>query len=186
MLSLPAPTVTSPPLLLWNGTARKEHFEWLSKKPKMLVAALTICRLVGDASSYETEKERGQVATGMDSYMRENGVTRKRPWPNFGKCLWMRGRIATRSDSYHFEDEIEEKLQQYFHLDSNYHDDEAYDLYTHLRSGASEDGEGEATFFGEGWNAQLPALLNSCKVLIVEPVLHVCCSMIVIPPTRSS
>ncbi|XP_047956328.1 germacrene A synthase-like isoform X2 [Salvia hispanica] len=32
--------------------------------------------------------------------------------------------------SYHFENEIEEKLQQFFHLNTNYHDDEAYDLYT--------------------------------------------------------
>ena len=32
--------------------------------------------------------------------------------------------------SYHFENDIEEKLQQYFHLNTNYHDDEAYDLYT--------------------------------------------------------
>ena len=39
--------------ILGMGSARKEDFEWLSKKPKMLVAALTICRLVDDAASYE-------------------------------------------------------------------------------------------------------------------------------------
>ncbi|KAG6393441.1 hypothetical protein SASPL_147682 [Salvia splendens] len=71
--------------LLGMGTARNEHFEWLSKKLKMLVAALTICRLVGDASSYETEKERDQVATGMDSYMRENGVTKEEAMAKFWK-----------------------------------------------------------------------------------------------------
>ncbi|XP_047956517.1 germacrene A synthase-like isoform X3 [Salvia hispanica] len=32
--------------------------------------------------------------------------------------------------SYHFENEIEEKLQQFFHLNTNYDDDEVYDLYT--------------------------------------------------------
>ena len=32
--------------------------------------------------------------------------------------------------SYHFENEIEEKLQQFFDLNTNYHDDKAYDLYT--------------------------------------------------------
>ncbi|XP_042066776.1 (-)-5-epieremophilene synthase STPS3-like isoform X2 [Salvia splendens] len=62
---------------LGMGSARKEDFEWLSKEPKMLVAALKICRLVDDAASYEVEKERGQVATGIDSYMRENGVTKE-------------------------------------------------------------------------------------------------------------
>ncbi|XP_047951055.1 germacrene A synthase-like [Salvia hispanica] len=63
--------------ILGMGSARKEDFEWLSKKPKMLVAALTICRLVDDAASYEVEKERGQVATGIDSYMKEKGVTKE-------------------------------------------------------------------------------------------------------------
>ncbi|KAL1562168.1 (-)-germacrene D synthase [Salvia divinorum] len=62
---------------LGMGSARKDDFEWLSKKPKMLVAALKICRLVDDAVSYEVEKERGQVTTGIDSYMRENGVTKE-------------------------------------------------------------------------------------------------------------
>ncbi|XP_042060897.1 (-)-5-epieremophilene synthase STPS3-like [Salvia splendens] len=62
---------------LGMGSARKQDFEWLSKEPKMLVAALEICRLVDDAASYEVEKERGQVATGIDSYMRENGVTKE-------------------------------------------------------------------------------------------------------------
>ena len=32
--------------------------------------------------------------------------------------------------SYHFENEIEEKLQHYFHLNTNYQDDEVYDLCT--------------------------------------------------------
>ena len=32
--------------------------------------------------------------------------------------------------AYHFENEIEEILQHYFHLNTNYQDDEAYDLYT--------------------------------------------------------
>ena len=32
--------------------------------------------------------------------------------------------------SYHFENEIEDKLQQFFDLNMDYNDDEAYDLYT--------------------------------------------------------
>ncbi|CAI9787621.1 unnamed protein product [Fraxinus pennsylvanica] len=50
----------------------KEDFEWLSNKPKMLVASLIICRLVDDIATYEVEKERGQIATGIESYMKEN------------------------------------------------------------------------------------------------------------------
>ncbi|XP_057772198.1 germacrene A synthase-like [Salvia miltiorrhiza] len=63
--------------LLGIESARHEDFEWISKKPKIIVAQLEIGRLVDDAASYKIEKERGQVATGIDCYMRENGVTKE-------------------------------------------------------------------------------------------------------------
>ncbi|CAA3011505.1 vetispiradiene synthase 2-like [Olea europaea subsp. europaea] len=43
----------------------------------MLVASLIICRLVDDIATYEVEKERGQIATGIESYMKENQVTKE-------------------------------------------------------------------------------------------------------------
>ncbi|KAL2466452.1 Alpha-humulene/(-)-(E)-beta-caryophyllene synthase [Abeliophyllum distichum] len=63
--------------LLGVKSVTKEEFEWLSNKPKMLVASLIICRLVDDIATYEVEKERGQIATGIESYMKENGVTKE-------------------------------------------------------------------------------------------------------------
>ncbi|KAK6122845.1 hypothetical protein DH2020_043426 [Rehmannia glutinosa] len=54
----------------------EEEFKWLSQKPKMLVASPKICRPTGDMASYEIEKERGQIATGIECYMKENGVTK--------------------------------------------------------------------------------------------------------------
>ncbi|XP_022850114.1 vetispiradiene synthase 2-like [Olea europaea var. sylvestris] len=63
--------------LLGIKSVTKEEFEWLSKKPKMLVASLIICRLVDDIATYEVEKGRGQIATGIESYMKENGVTKE-------------------------------------------------------------------------------------------------------------
>ncbi|KAL2466460.1 Alpha-humulene/(-)-(E)-beta-caryophyllene synthase [Abeliophyllum distichum] len=63
--------------LLGVKSVTKEEFEWLSKKPKMLVSSLIICRLIDDIATYEVEKERGQVATGIESYMKENGVTKE-------------------------------------------------------------------------------------------------------------
>ncbi|KAH6812179.1 hypothetical protein C2S51_025941 [Perilla frutescens var. frutescens] len=69
--------------LLGKQSALKEDFEWLSKKPKMLVAALTICRYIDDIATYEVEKERGQVATGIECYMRENGVTKEEAMAKF-------------------------------------------------------------------------------------------------------
>ncbi|KAG6395261.1 hypothetical protein SASPL_145902 [Salvia splendens] len=65
------------------GSARKEDFEWLSKKPKIFVAALTIGRLLDDIGSYEFEMERGQLAIGVESYMKENGVTKEEVMTKF-------------------------------------------------------------------------------------------------------
>ncbi|KAL1548356.1 (-)-5-epieremophilene synthase stps2 [Salvia divinorum] len=61
--------------LLGDESATREDFEWLSEKPKMLVAGLLICRVIDDIATYEVEKERGQSATGIESYMRDNGAT---------------------------------------------------------------------------------------------------------------
>nr|QNC49793.1 terpene synthase 12a [Leucophyllum frutescens] len=63
--------------LLGIESATREEFEWLSKKPKVLVAGLTICRVIDDIATYEVEKERGQIATGIECYMRDNGVTKE-------------------------------------------------------------------------------------------------------------
>ncbi|XP_047956284.1 germacrene A synthase-like [Salvia hispanica] len=59
------------------GSARKEDFEWLSKKPKIFVATLIIGRLLDDIGSYEFETKRGQLAIGIESYMKDNGVTKE-------------------------------------------------------------------------------------------------------------
>ncbi|XP_022870454.1 vetispiradiene synthase 2-like [Olea europaea var. sylvestris] len=63
--------------LLGVKSITEEEFEWLSNKPKMLVASLIICRLIDDIATYEVEKESGQIATGIESYMKENGVSKE-------------------------------------------------------------------------------------------------------------
>ncbi|XP_022854428.1 vetispiradiene synthase 2-like isoform X2 [Olea europaea var. sylvestris] len=63
--------------LLGIKSVTKEDFEWLSNKPKILMTSLIICRFIDDIATYEVEKERGQIATGIDSYMTENGVTKE-------------------------------------------------------------------------------------------------------------
>ncbi|KAL6514848.1 hypothetical protein OROGR_020427 [Orobanche gracilis] len=64
-------------------SAPKEDFEWLSKNPKMLMAALQITRFVNDVATYETEKARGQVASGIECYMKEYGVTEEEAMSKF-------------------------------------------------------------------------------------------------------
>ncbi|CAA0821086.1 Alpha-humulene/(-)-(E)-beta-caryophyllene synthase [Striga hermonthica] len=63
--------------LLGEESAKEEDFKWLSRKPKMLVASLKVCRLIDDIATYEVEKERGQISTGIESYMKENGVCKE-------------------------------------------------------------------------------------------------------------
>ncbi|KAH6816676.1 hypothetical protein C2S51_021496 [Perilla frutescens var. frutescens] len=69
--------------LLGVESAIKEDFEWLSNKPKMLVAGLLICRLIDDIATYEVEKTRGQIATGIESYMKDNGATKEEAMAKF-------------------------------------------------------------------------------------------------------
>ncbi|CAA2974643.1 vetispiradiene synthase 2-like [Olea europaea subsp. europaea] len=61
----------------------KEQFQWLSNKPRVLVASLIICRLIDDTATYEVEKERGQIAIGIESYMKGNGMTKEEAMDKF-------------------------------------------------------------------------------------------------------
>ncbi|XP_009794139.1 vetispiradiene synthase 3-like [Nicotiana sylvestris] len=53
----------------------KKDFEWLAKNPKILEANVTLCRVIDDIATYEVEKSRGQIATGIECYMRDYGVS---------------------------------------------------------------------------------------------------------------
>ncbi|KAI3468320.1 hypothetical protein Pfo_024983 [Paulownia fortunei] len=61
--------------LMGMNTATNEAFNWLLRKPKILEANVTICRVVDDIATYEVEKSRGQVTTGIECYMKEHGVS---------------------------------------------------------------------------------------------------------------
>ncbi|XP_047956515.1 germacrene A synthase-like isoform X1 [Salvia hispanica] len=65
------------------GSTRKEDFEWLSEKPKILVSTLIIGRLLDDIGSYEFETKRGQLAIGIESYMKDNDVTKEEAMAKF-------------------------------------------------------------------------------------------------------
>ncbi|NP_001239040.1 sesquiterpene synthase 31 [Solanum lycopersicum] len=56
-------------------SATKKDFEWLAKNPKILEANVTLCRVIDDIATYEVEKGRGQIATGIECYMRDYGVS---------------------------------------------------------------------------------------------------------------
>nr|A0A140KFG9.1 RecName: Full=Hedycaryol synthase; AltName: Full=(2E,6E)-hedycaryol synthase; AltName: Full=Terpene synthase 1; Short=CbTps1 [Camellia brevistyla]BAU68096.1 hedycaryol synthase [Camellia brevistyla] len=57
--------------------ATTEAFEWILTKPKMVAASGAIGRLVDDVMSNDEEQERGHVATGLDCYMKQHGVSKQ-------------------------------------------------------------------------------------------------------------
>ncbi|KAL3323727.1 hypothetical protein AABB24_038069 [Solanum stoloniferum] len=56
-------------------SATENDFEWLSRNPKILKANATLCRVIDDIATYEVEKSRGQIATGIECYKRDYGVS---------------------------------------------------------------------------------------------------------------
>ncbi|XP_055816519.1 vetispiradiene synthase 1-like [Solanum dulcamara] len=64
-------------------SANKEDFEWLAKNPKILEANVTLCRVIDDIATYEVEKGRGQIATGIECYMRDHGVSTEEAMEKF-------------------------------------------------------------------------------------------------------
>ncbi|KAG5574792.1 hypothetical protein H5410_054926 [Solanum commersonii] len=56
-------------------SATEHDFEWLSRNPKILKANATLCRVIDDIATYEVEKSRGQITTGIECYKRDYGVS---------------------------------------------------------------------------------------------------------------
>nr|CAA06614.1 5-epi-aristolochene synthase [Capsicum annuum var. annuum] len=71
--------------------AKEQQFEWLSKNPKILEGCVTICRVIDDIATYEVEKNRGQLSTGIECYMRDYSVSTKEAMAKFqemGESGW--------------------------------------------------------------------------------------------------
>ncbi|XP_055816949.1 vetispiradiene synthase 3-like [Solanum dulcamara] len=64
-------------------SATEHHFEWLGNNPKILEANATLCRVIDDIATYEVEKNRGQIATGIECYRRDYGVSTEEAMDKF-------------------------------------------------------------------------------------------------------
>ncbi|KAJ8543868.1 hypothetical protein K7X08_025486 [Anisodus acutangulus] len=64
-------------------SATEQDFEWLSKNPQILEANVTLCRVIDDIATYEVEKSRGQIATGIECYMRDYDVSTEEAMAKF-------------------------------------------------------------------------------------------------------
>ncbi|CAI9088535.1 OLC1v1022881C4 [Oldenlandia corymbosa var. corymbosa] len=55
----------------------EDALDWVSRNPLILKASSMICRLMDDIVSYEAEKERGELASAIECYMIQYGVSRE-------------------------------------------------------------------------------------------------------------
>ncbi|KAK7312994.1 hypothetical protein VNO77_37306 [Canavalia gladiata] len=55
----------------------ENSFQWLTNGPKIIDAATKICRLMDDIVSNEFEQKRGHVASALECYMKQHGVTKQ-------------------------------------------------------------------------------------------------------------
>ncbi|CAN6575525.1 unnamed protein product [Malus baccata var. baccata] len=62
-------------------------FQWLSNNPKILRASNTIFRLMDDIAGHKFEKERGHVASSIDCYMKQYGVSEQETVAVFNKQI---------------------------------------------------------------------------------------------------
>ncbi|CAK9141783.1 unnamed protein product [Ilex paraguariensis] len=86
-------------LLGMGEVANVEAFEWMRSKPKVLVAANIIGRLINDIMSHEEEDQRVHIATGVEWYMKDYGVSKEEAIDEFTELLQMHGKILIRNAS---------------------------------------------------------------------------------------
>ncbi|KAJ0102691.1 hypothetical protein Patl1_04372 [Pistacia atlantica] len=58
-----------------TDTATKEDFDWLCSNHKIIRASKIICRLINDKASHKFEQQRGHVASAVECYMKQHGVS---------------------------------------------------------------------------------------------------------------
>ncbi|KAJ0244743.1 Terpenoid synthase 17 [Hirschfeldia incana] len=56
---------------------QKQLNEWFNSKPKIFEATNILCRLRNDIFTFEQEMSRGEVANGVNCYMKQYGVTKE-------------------------------------------------------------------------------------------------------------
>ncbi|CAH8391861.1 unnamed protein product [Eruca vesicaria subsp. sativa] len=56
---------------------QKQLYDWFNSKPKIFEALNTVFRLKNDIVTFEQEVSRGEVANGVNCYMKQHGVTKE-------------------------------------------------------------------------------------------------------------
>ncbi|XP_059299097.1 sesquiterpene synthase 12-like [Lycium ferocissimum] len=63
----------------------RETFEWMINEPLIVRASAVISRLMDDIVGHEEEQQRGHVASIIESYMKESGVSKQEAYIEFQK-----------------------------------------------------------------------------------------------------
>ncbi|EOY08702.1 hypothetical protein QUC31_010780 [Theobroma cacao] len=70
-----------------EDTITKETFIWAYNYPKILRASTIISRLMNDIASHKFEQERGHVASAVECYMKQYGVSEQEAYNEFDKQI---------------------------------------------------------------------------------------------------
>ncbi|XVF04023.1 hypothetical protein REPUB_Repub05bG0044900 [Reevesia pubescens] len=65
----------------------KEIFDWASTNPKIVKASSLIARLMDDIVSHKFEQERGHVASAVECYMKQHGVSEEKACNELNKQI---------------------------------------------------------------------------------------------------
>ncbi|XP_058192180.1 valerianol synthase TPS8-like [Rhododendron vialii] len=83
LVTITSPLLTTAAFVGMGEIATLEAFQWLQSQPRILMACSTIFRVINDIQSCKrrqfhltTEDERSHVATGVECYMKQHGVSR--------------------------------------------------------------------------------------------------------------
>ncbi|KAJ9676260.1 hypothetical protein PVL29_024995 [Vitis rotundifolia] len=63
----------------------KEGFDWVISDPKIITASTVIFRLMDDITTHKFEQKRGHVASGIECYMKQYGVSEEQVYSEFHK-----------------------------------------------------------------------------------------------------
>ncbi|KAK9269516.1 hypothetical protein L1049_001291 [Liquidambar formosana] len=63
----------------------KETFEWMFNEPEIAKASSIICRLMDDMVSHMFEQQRGHVASAVECYMKQHGVSEQEVREEFNR-----------------------------------------------------------------------------------------------------
>ncbi|KAL6316974.1 hypothetical protein AAG906_024513 [Vitis piasezkii] len=72
--------------------ATKEAFDWVTSDPKIMSSSNFIARLMDDISSHKFEQKREHVASAIECYMKQYGVSEEQAYSEFRKQIenaWM-------------------------------------------------------------------------------------------------